>query len=240
MSHFLERLAAGVAQPASHARLRPLVGSVFAPSPQIGLAESGPIESSVLSSLSRTHRSATRGEEGQSGEERGEHQGFPLLRAQRQSESLTARKTPERSTFQPLISAINPVTPFEAPLLGPNVSMNAAGSEQAKQSGPEIDSQLRLSSTDVPLSYRPLVRAEGGAAGVPTPHQGEFGTAKNPGAEAPGRPASPLHEPDEIHIHIGRIEVAAISQPAPRPAAPPARKSLDLGEYLKRGNRRSG
>jgi hypothetical protein len=240
MSHLLERLAAGVAQPASHARLRPLVGSVFAPSPQIGLAESGPIESSVLSSLSETSRSAPRVEEASTGEERGEQQGLPLIRAQARPESSPARKVPEKSTFQQLISGRNPVTPFEATRRGPNASMNPIESEQAQQSGAEFDSQQRLSSTEVPLSYRPLVRVEGGAAGVPTPHQGEFEAAKNPGAEVSGLPVSPPHEPDEIHIHIGRIEVAAISQPAPRPAAPPARKSLDLGEYLKRGNRRSG
>jgi len=40
------------------------------------------------------------------------------------------------------------------------------------------------------------------------------------------------------HIHIGRIEVAAIAPPAPRPA--PVRKSLSLDEYLRRGNGRQG
>jgi hypothetical protein len=45
--------------------------------------------------------------------------------------------------------------------------------------------------------------------------------------------------PDEIQINIGRIEVTAVTQAAPRPA-PPARKSLDLGEYLKRRDGRAG
>lgn len=49
---------------------------------------------------------------------------------------------------------------------------------------------------------------------------------------------SPAPQPDEIEIHIGRIEVAAVlPQPAPRPPARPARKSLDLSEYLKRDRR---
>jgi hypothetical protein len=48
--------------------------------------------------------------------------------------------------------------------------------------------------------------------------------------------AQPAREPDSIEIHIGRIEVlAAQPQPAQRPPAQPARKSLDLGEYLRRG-----
>jgi hypothetical protein len=46
-----------------------------------------------------------------------------------------------------------------------------------------------------------------------------------------------LHEPDEIQIHIGRIEVTAALPPPARPAVKPARKSLDLGEYLKRDRR---
>jgi hypothetical protein len=49
---------------------------------------------------------------------------------------------------------------------------------------------------------------------------------------------SPAPQPDEIEIHIGRIEVAAVlPQPAPRLPARPVRKSLDLNEYLKRDRR---
>jgi hypothetical protein len=50
--------------------------------------------------------------------------------------------------------------------------------------------------------------------------------------------AQPAREPDTIEIHIGRIEVlAAQPQQVQRPPAQPARKSLDLGEYLRRGGR---
>jgi hypothetical protein len=53
-----------------------------------------------------------------------------------------------------------------------------------------------------------------------------------------GRNGTSRAEPDEIQIHIGRIEViAAPPAPAARPA-PPARKSISLDEYLKRNNRR--
>lgn len=41
-------------------------------------------------------------------------------------------------------------------------------------------------------------------------------------------------EPDEILIHIGRIEVTAAPPAPPRAAAKPARKSLTLDDYLKR------
>lgn len=50
----------------------------------------------------------------------------------------------------------------------------------------------------------------------------------------------PEREPDEIQIHIGRIEVTAMP-PAPARAEPrPARKSPSLDEYLKRGEGRPG
>jgi hypothetical protein len=45
--------------------------------------------------------------------------------------------------------------------------------------------------------------------------------------------------PDEIHINIGRIELTAVP-PAPHRPAAPARKSLNLDEYLKRRNGRNG
>ncbi len=60
-----------------------------------------------------------------------------------------------------------------------------------------------------------------------------------------GHPSSrselPAREPDEVQIHIGRIEVLAVPQAqAGRPAAKPARKSVNLDEYLKRGDKRGG
>ena len=50
--------------------------------------------------------------------------------------------------------------------------------------------------------------------------------------------ARPAGEPDEVQIHIGRIEVTAVA-PSPSSRAPinPARKSPSLDEYLKRGRR---
>jgi len=58
--------------------------------------------------------------------------------------------------------------------------------------------------------------------------------------EAVSRSAPAEREPDKVEIHIGRIEVTAVPQEAPRPAATRPRKSLDLGEYLKRRDGRAG
>jgi hypothetical protein len=48
-----------------------------------------------------------------------------------------------------------------------------------------------------------------------------------PAAEGAGR--------GDVEIHIGRIEVTAVSPPPPAPAAKAARKSINLNEYLRNG-----
>lgn len=57
--------------------------------------------------------------------------------------------------------------------------------------------------------------------------------------EFPPHVVSPAREPDEIQIHIGRIEVTAVQQAA-RPAPTPARKAMSLDEYLSRRDGRAG
>jgi len=46
-------------------------------------------------------------------------------------------------------------------------------------------------------------------------------------------------EPDDIQIHIGRIEVTAVQQAPTRPALKPVRKGQSLDEYLKHRDRRA-
>ncbi len=95
----------------------------------------------------------------------------------------------------------------------------------------------------VGYSYRPLI-AEGdrpidpvripGVSHPPAPAT----VAAPRRSAAPHRVPQPEQERDEIEIHIGRIEVTAVPQTSVRPAVqPPARKSLNLDEYLKRRNR---
>lgn len=62
-----------------------------------------------------------------------------------------------------------------------------------------------------------------------------YGASKKEAGDLSGsRAGKPAREPDEIQIHIGRIEVAALPPAPVRPAPKPAHKSLDLGAYLKR------
>lgn len=50
-------------------------------------------------------------------------------------------------------------------------------------------------------------------------------------ARSPGRPA-----PDEIQIHIGRVEVVALAPPGPPPTPPQReRRALSLDDYLRTG-----
>jgi hypothetical protein len=206
---------------------------MFAPTMQIRQGDLAPIESSTFSFL----RSAPLRADEDSRVDK--LQSFALLQTQTQPESLSpvsAQMEPQKAAFRPLIANVQSATPFEAPLA---VTAHLVEDEQEQHASAGFASQHQLSQTEAPGLYRPLVRASATVSNpLSLPHQAEARAAGNPSAEVSGRP-SPAREPDEIHIHIGRIEVAAISQPAPRPAAPPARKSLDLSDYLKRGNGRS-
>ncbi|MGA2249196.1 hypothetical protein [Terracidiphilus sp.] len=103
----------------------------------------------------------------------------------------------------------------------------------------ESDSGLRMAQSEPQQrSFKPLVPvslewASGlqsvGAPEVPAPRVDSLRRQTF---------AQSAQEPDAIEIHIGRIEVlAAQPQPVQRPPAQPVRKSLDLGEYLRRGGR---
>ncbi len=87
----------------------------------------------------------------------------------------------------------------------------------------------------IDYSFTPLIE-EGDRPAVPVRIPGMPG---EPRASLPRRSPPPEPERDEIEIHIGRIEVTAVPQAVARPAAQPARKSLNLDEYLKRRNRRA-
>ena len=89
-----------------------------------------------------------------------------------------------------------------------------------------------------PLPYRPLLPAEAShQPSVPA----ALGLKKKPlHAGGPRRTEPPAREPDEIQIHIGRIEVIAVPPPKAQPApAKPPRTGPSLEEYLRRRDRRS-
>jgi hypothetical protein len=138
---------------------------------------------------------------------------------------------PER-VFAPLIEepAGRPVTASQYPFFyrpaDGSLTVDTEPPASRSSTGPVVE--LRRSASGL----EPPVRPRQSRSGV---------TAQNPRSPKPAlQPrAAPPREPDDIHIHIGRIEVAAVPAPAPRPAAPQPRKSLNLAEYLKRGRGRT-
>jgi hypothetical protein len=63
------------------------------------------------------------------------------------------------------------------------------------------------------------------------------GDAAKPARAEFSAPARRSAQSEDIQIHIGRIEVTAVAQPAPRPAVAPVRKAMSLDEYLGRRSR---
>jgi len=78
---------------------------------------------------------------------------------------------------------------------------------------------------------RPLSRRSD-AAGRPSPTRQEHEWARAPSVSG---------DTSEVHVHIGRIEVTAIQEPAPRPrAAREGPKPMSLDEYLTKRRGREG
>jgi hypothetical protein len=91
--------------------------------------------------------------------------------------------------------------------------------------------------------YRPLM-AELVRAGSPSvlpdaPNLTASSAGKKEERDVARPPARPTREADEIHIHIGRIEVTAVPPAPARPAAKPAPRSESLDDYLKRRDGRT-
>lgn len=92
--------------------------------------------------------------------------------------------------------------------------------------------------------YVPLIRPQRSEAHSTRPETPQF-PAEAPGmgeasadVTAEGRPTRAEREPDEIQIHIGRIEVTAVQPPAPRAPTPPDR-AISLDAYLERRHGRA-
>jgi hypothetical protein len=102
---------------------------------------------------------------------------------------------------------------------------STAGSAEIMGESGYAPSMPRGPSIAKPRSIEPLIAP----AMIVTRGAGEID-----GARHARQLRSPERGPEDIRIHIGRIEVTA-APPAPaRPAPAPARKSPSLDEYLKR------
>jgi hypothetical protein len=229
MTGFLQRLASGVLHPES--AIHPTVGTVWSAPGMTGPAE--PFESSVDVGVPPLARGAD----------------APALAATQPSiqqvvkspiQSRRSAAIPETAVqalveaddFQPLVAfphrkGVSALPPVPHAAADPQQS-HANSAVRPQATSPERTGPRPLPRIEV---ARPLVPAQAGAPTAPS---------FLPPSPRQAQPAPSLaQEPDSIEIHIGRIEVlAAPPRPAQQVAPRPARKSLDLAEYL-RGNRRS-
>jgi hypothetical protein len=234
MSNFLQRVAATVIQP--KARLQPMFGSIFAPATPLSPAEFSPTQTEISSQTFAPHRqqsmtvshvdpsSQTFASHTFAGEDR-------LFSTTAPEDSSPARSNRSPAADQPLLPVVSRPNDLRGPS-HPHQLAEDAAFEFSKSAN-------QLAS---PGPYQPLIAASQQTAPRLQPRESPptSAAARTSGSEAARRAQPAQREADEIHIHIGRIEVAAIAQPSPRPAAAAARRSLNLDEYLRRGNGRPG
>lgn len=127
-------------------------------------------------------------------------------------------------------TAPSPLTTRSLPV--PDFTMPASRSETRPSSHPAGTThqpEVRSVTSAAParlLQEVPVVRADtvGMAARVAEPRL-QFDAPRNAAARTP----------TEVHVHIGRIEVSAAGDPAPRkPRVPASRPTRDLSDYLSR------
>lgn len=124
----------------------------------------------------------------------------------------------------------------------PTRSYSASGDEEetdkqaSTKSRPSTPHDVESQQSLIPPPYSPLLPPK------------EQRPALLPNAATPARPSrgsSPAasqashREPDDIQIHIGRVEVLAVAQPQPQSTPKVTRKSTSLDDYLRRRDGRS-
>jgi hypothetical protein len=232
MSNFLQRVAATIIQP--QAKLQPMLGSIFAPATPYSTAEPFRPEVSSQTVAPRSHGQLTAPPSYTSSLPFADHPESKdlLFPSMVHEDSSLARFNKSPATNQPLLPAFDSLNDSRGQAQPHPFAEDSAfefTKPAANQSpGPSPYQPLIAASQPPPLRLQPL-------DSLPNP-----ASARTVPSEAARRFQPSQRETDEIHIHIGRIEVAAIAQAAPRPAAAAARRSLNLDEYLRRHNGRPG
>jgi hypothetical protein len=229
MKGYLQRMATSAVRPQSG--IHPLVGSIYA-----GASADAPRDAAVGSGLHEDER-WIRSQQlvGEQGDARvgpdalSSRESAASEAAQRGAESAAnaaarreGRIGSQRAPFRPLLSAA------ESESAESNWD-NAADRERHVRSGDGLERE----DSEPESSFRALLPRESRS---PLAVSG----VRRAKSETFQHSAPAEREPDRVEIHIGRIEVTAVPQEAPRPAPTRPRKSLDLGEYLKRRDGRTG
>lgn len=241
MSGYLQRLARSVMQPAE--KIHPLVGSVFA-GPEISRKQSPQAFNLDVADTAAVPLPAF-----------GQADQVVLPEIQ----ELAARELPGRDTQEgtpDVSSGLTPLFPIE-PATPPRPSPQSLRTSISSSQDNSASEPLFTGQQQTPGHERNIPAPESGSedarenaytalmpikAVAAIPGAREFGA--NPGRSA-GQSARNIqsarrteHEPDQIEIHIGRIEVAAVPQPQTAPAARVSSKAESLSEYLARRDKR--
>ncbi len=266
MSHFFQRLASAAIQPSTTLKLRPLSGSVYAPS-RLPFAEEvvvnpgadradapmpprreAPVRSANQPLLSAPPPPPARDEKSVAVSPKSAEASSFISPANRR-EDLVQPETPaaetplERATIRPLRSfTASPMAEKGARIEIENQADSTTrilpDRPPREQLLPSAEQALAPSPPNPPSTSAPIAAR---TAPLLPPQLPAAGDQRLKTPEPSRRAVLPGGEGEEINIHIGRIEVAAVSPPPARPAAAAApRKSLNLEEYLRRGNRRAG
>jgi hypothetical protein len=258
---YLRRLTATVAQPAP--RLRPIVGSIFAGSWQDAVSPAPPRGDPSAASNEALPPAAGMPLSAAPDDPAGRHDApasrhvasalpVRVRRADQPHpdtghslESSLHDRTRRHDAFRPLLprtaseldAAAAPPDPAVAHALslapGPQAQPLDSGGDDAARTGdrapPDGPSALGRGTIASLPAQGPDERA--------APLAGQHNT--RPGGDRAAPSSRPARGSDDIHIHIGRVEVTAAAPPAPRPPPPPARRTVTLEEYLGRRDRRA-
>jgi hypothetical protein len=248
MSHFLERLASSVIRPTAEPKLRPLTGTVFAPRVQPTAVESAQSPGFAFESVETIQ------------------QQHPSPQRETSTPTRNAAALEAEPLLPPIRSRLEYSPGIESRI---NLSKPRPESSEAQgvSSDPSLETDRRHSGSAVQEhEFTPLVKTQSlverseifsieNHSPISSVQPAASSAASLRSASPASQPLShtrpyagdraqvlrqPAGEPDEIHIHIGRVEVAALAQPAVRQAPPAApRKSINLDEYLRRANGRA-
>lgn len=222
MSGFLHRLAGTVLRPQQ--RIHPLVGSIYAghhlePDIETPANETNAPQSSLLlprESSPQERRAVSRGslteQDKNSVAARDERVQTSALELQDRHPEAAPPAHREHSDQSESVAEAQPYTPLLSASIVPRISETPADGLKFLYSAPELT--VAQTNRDV----------------LPSPSPGPTTHAMR----------SDRREPDEIQIHIGRIEVTAITQAPPSTPARSGRTAPTLAEYLHRRDGRTG
>lgn len=251
MNGYLHRLVSRAIDSAES--IHPVLGSVFSAPKYASEREGSPMEGDGLSSIQAESPNQAESVHPVSGAELS----APKSARQREGFSMEVDKLPRRRPESLVAPAPRPPRPFRdsrpwpEPLVPSERLPTLPGERtpEAPQTQPETAESNRKSGRhretwaqegSSQSRYEPLI-----AESLIRPNNQQilrresFASDAREKGDLPGRPIPTEREPDEVQIHIGRIEVTAVSQAVARAATKPARKGLNLEEYLKRRDGRA-